>query len=197
MPSEGLCVSLLVLEAAHAFSLVPLRRALSLEWEGVDCFHFLKLLLLSLPNQQSCFARVAEMKPILMVNCDDIPYFWWLFSALYIPGVETGLKLLTKALKLQAECQRPRVLGPHWRGRLWKLLVRTVLDAHTSMSSRESHFQKTWVFFQLRQNLYCHEAFKRKLSTCLLPHIHMGYNALNLGNLVVRGQPGEIQAEAE
>ena len=49
-----------ILEAAHAFSLLPLRGAFSLEWEGLGCFHLLKLLLPYLSNKQSSFLRIGE-----------------------------------------------------------------------------------------------------------------------------------------
>lgn len=111
IPSEGLCVSLLILEAAHAFSLVPLRRAFSLEWEGVDCFHLLKVLLLYLPNQQSCFARVAEMKSVFLVHC-EIPCCCWLCSALCTPLVQTGPKSLTQGIEIAGRMPAPTSAGP-------------------------------------------------------------------------------------
>lgn len=59
------------------------------------------------PINKAVSARVAEMKSILMVGC-EILGFWWLFSALSTPLVETGLKLLTQGIEMASRMSAPR-----------------------------------------------------------------------------------------
>lgn len=102
IPPKGLCVALLILEAAHAFSLLPLRGAFSLEQEGLCCFHLLKLpLCLSI----KLFVRVGEKKTL----------FSWLTVTLLSsvnPSGGNGFQLLIQRIGLEAECQLPVVWGP-------------------------------------------------------------------------------------
>lgn len=111
-------------------------------------FIFLSCCLSTFPINKAVSARVAEMKSVLMVDC-EILGFWWLFSALSTPLVETGLKLLTQRIEIASRMSVPRSA----RALLKRQDVQIPCDVqkgwthtHTLMSSRERHFQKTWAF---------------------------------------------------